>query len=107
MTYCCCVAGDVTITLSGNQGGSIGGGLVGNCQGYTSFTARFYVGTVYEATFTWVGQTFQVSRSGVDVTVINSANPSCNEKATCIQGACLGGREMLLFFSLSSFVLFF
>jgi len=89
-TTCCCLDGNVQVTKLATNSVQVQSPVKGQCGSYTQYV--FSVDNINSATSistTLAGNTFTLTRSGLDLTVTNQNAASCSGKATCTSGSCL------------------
>ena len=89
-TSCCCLDGNVQVSKMATNSVQVQSPVKGQCGSYTQYV--FSVDNINSATSistTLAGNTFTLTRSGLDLTVTNQNAASCSGKATCTSGSCL------------------
>ena len=89
-TTCCCLDGNVEVTKLATNSVKLVSGVKGACGSTTqfSFTINSISSSNYISTAV-AGNTFTMSRTGLELTVNNQQSSACNGKATCVSGDCL------------------
>jgi len=89
-TTCCCLDGNVEVTKLATNSVKLESAVKGACGSTTqfSFTINSISSSNYISTAV-AGNTFTMSRTGLELTVTNQQSSACNGKATCVSGDCL------------------
>ncbi len=104
---CCCLTGDVTVTLNGDTI-YLSSFLEGDCQGagaMNNVSLTLSSVDAGSAKFSYLGNNYLVTRSGQDISVQDLSASTCSGSATCISGSCIRpGPWILVFALLAAFV---
>ena len=87
---CCCLTGTFTVTQSGTQVSSSFVAVTGQCGGLTSTSLSMTLSspTAASGSTTIGGQTVNIVKNGLYVTLTNTVSAQCSGSATCISGDC-------------------